>query len=63
MADIAPRDLQDVYLLKCDLNVQCGHCNLAMYSIYILIFLKTLELSFTCSTGIVAKMQFSLNLI
>lgn len=40
MAEIAQRELLDVHLLKCDPSFQCGHCNLATCSIYVLIFLR-----------------------
>lgn len=60
MAEIAPRE--DVYLLKCDLNFKCGHCKVAMCSIFVLMFLKALGLSFACSMGAVTKViHFSLN--
>lgn len=64
MTEIAQRELQGVYLLICDLSFQSGHCHLATYRICVLIFLKALGLSFTCSIGAVTNMmQFSLNFI
>lgn len=41
-----------------------GHCNLAMCSTCVLMFLKALGLRFICSMAAVTKMmQFSLNFI